>query len=575
MTSQKVDNALVDLLADQVKQTTFAGCILITLVGAFIWSAFPTHQVLGWMLVGYLIAIPRFLIIAWMEKKLSPDDPRSSLEWVIGIALFISGLHWGTAGWLFLDTNDVQYFALVCGGILGVIASSLAIFSTRPLICALFAITVFSIVTLKFALIGNWGLVVMCLVVLPPYTLLSRTLGRRIEKSITQDFRNAELLEEVRSAKDAAEIASREKSLFMTATSHDLRQPLHAQSMLLQILSSRAKDTEFGQIVERMMISNDALIALFNALLEVSQLDAGTIDVRESHHSLLEVASSVVGEFQESANHKGLKMTLNGGDHVIYSDPILLMRILRNLVSNAIKFTPEGSVTLEMCKEGSLVKISVCDTGIGIPEKDQNTIFSEYTQLGNKARDRSKGIGLGLALVRRMCELLEHDLWVKSETGEGSCFHIAVPAGNAEFIVKLDKDPVLDVIQNLDIMIIDDEQQILEAMSTLFSDWGCRARTFLSLDEAQSAVLNLHYRPDLIITDYRLNEQSNGMNVISQLRQILDEDVPAIIISGDTDSQLLETIQNEGFYLLHKPVNISKLRKVISSLIGNKDYSQT
>lgn len=568
MNEQKIKSALVDLLADQVKQTTLAGCALIALVGAALWAYFPATQILVWVLIGFVIAFPRYLIIDRMKNGLLPNDSRFGLELVIAFALFLSGLHWGAAAWFFLDINSAQSFALVCGAILGVIASALAIFSTRPLMCCIFATTVFSIAALKLAVLESWGLSIMCIIVLPPYVILSQTLGRRIEKSITQDFRNAELLEEVRATRDALEQSSREKSLFMTATSHDLRQPLHAQSMILQIMSGRAQGTEFEDLVDKMMSSNDALIALFNSLLEVSQLDAGTIDVHASHHSLLEVANLIIDEFQETANQKGLNLEIVGGDCVVYSDPVLVMRILRNLVSNALKFTHEGRVCLKIVEQSPLVHISVCDTGIGIPESELSTIFSEYTQLGNPSRDRRKGIGLGLALVRRMCELLNHEIRVNTKLGEGSCFVLELPVGNPDNIERLSTEPESELIRDLDIMIIDDEQPILDAMITLFSDWSCRTRAFTSLGDARSAVVGTDYHPDLIISDYRLNENINGIETITQLRQIIGEEVPAIIISGDTDPRLLEKIHEEDFYLLHKPVKIDKLRNVIRSLLS-------
>ena len=568
MNRQKINNALVDLLADQARQTTIAGCTLIALVGIALWFSFPTSQVVGWVLIGFLIAIPRYYFIGRVKNNLHPDDSRFALEFIIAVALFSSGLHWGAAAWFFLDTNSIQNFALVCGAILGVIASALAIFSTRPLICCIFSTTVFCIAGLKLALLGNLGLAIMCMLVLPPYMILSKTLGRRIEKSVTQDFRNAELLEEVRATKDALEESSREKSLFMAATSHDLRQPLHAQSMILQIMLKRAKGTELEDLVDKMMLSNDALIALFNALLEVSQLDAGTIEVHKSHHSLLEVTNLIIDEFQETATQKNLKLELVGGDSVVFSDPVLLMRILRNLISNAIKFTQEGSVTLKIAERDQLVYVSVCDTGIGIPEKDHGTIFREYTQLGNPSRDRRKGIGLGLALVRRMCILLDHEIVLESKPGAGTCFELALPAGDPDNIVQLDTEPASEILQDLDVMIIDDEQPILDAMITLFSDWSCRAHAFTSLADARVAIEGTGFRPDLIISDYRLSGEFNGVDTIKQLRQLLQEEVPAIIISGDTDPQLLEKILNQEFYLLHKPVKIDKLRNVIRSLLN-------
>ncbi|MEM7257981.1 MAG: ATP-binding protein [Pseudomonadota bacterium] len=571
MKQRKIEHALVDLLADQVRQTTFAGSALIVLVGCALWftPAFSKLLIIGWVVVGLVIAVPRYIVIGHIKQQLAENDSRLPLEIVIGIALFTSGLHWGSAAWFFLDTSSTQGFALVCGAILGVIASALAIFSTRPLTCCIFAVTVFIIAAAKLAQLESWGLAIMCLVVLPPYAILSRTLGRRIEKSITQDFRNAELLEEVQATKDALEKSSREKSLFMAATSHDLRQPLHAQNMILQILSNRAQGTEFSELVEKMMVSNDALIELFNALLEVSQLDAGTISVHASHHSLLETANRLIDEFHATANQKGLALELIGDDHVVHTDPVLLMRILRNLLSNAIKFTEHGYVCMTLKQQQNLVEISLEDTGIGIHKSDQQTIFREYTQLSNPSRDRSKGIGLGLALVRRMCELLKLELQLHSTPGEGSRFQLRIPAGDPQNIVQLGKELVPEPIQNLDVMVIDDELPILDAMNTLFADWSCRTRAFTRLADACEAAAT-GYTPDLIISDYRLNEEANGIEAISRLRQLIGKDVPSIIISGDTDPRLLEKIHNADFFLLHKPVRTEKLRKVIGSLLGER-----
>ena len=255
----------------------------------------------------------------------------------------------------------------------------------------------------------------------------------------------------------------------MAATSHDLRQPLHAQSMILQIMSSRTQGTEFSELVEKMIASNDALIELFNSLLEVSQLDAGTIEVHTSHHSLREVAALLIDEFYETANQKGLALELVGTEYIVNTDPILLMRILRNLISNAIKFTENGHVRVELSKHSPLLtEVKVCDTGIGIHEQDQQMIFREYMQLGNPSRDRRKGIGLGLALVRRMCDLLKLDISVKSQAGQGSVFSVKIPSGNKSKIVQLSKEIDPEPIQDLDIMIIDDELPILDAMNTLF-----------------------------------------------------------------------------------------------------------
>jgi len=561
-----IDRALVDLLADQVKLTTYGGTAMITLVGVALAFSSHTQHVLVWVVLGYALAIPRYIVIDKVKKALSSDESRRRLELCIGLALFLSGLHWGLAGWLFLDTSNVEEFVLVTGAILGVIASSLSLYSTRPLLCCLFATTVFSIVAFKLAMLGSWALAIMSLLILPAYAVQSRTIGKRIEKSITQDIRNAELLVEVRAAKDSAEKASQDKSHFMAATSHDLRQPLHAQHLYLQILRDRAKGTEFGELAEKLHASNEALIELFNALLEVSQLDAGTMEVRKSHHSLMELAQLVVQEFEELAGNKGLTLELTGEDHAVHSDPILLLRILRNLVSNAIKFTCAGGVCLTIEKKHTQIHVSVSDTGIGIPPERQSDIFNEYVQLGNSSRNRDEGIGLGLALVSRMCQLLGHDLKLDSTLGKGSCFSIGLPEGKSDCVVELDAEPALVSLRDLDIMVIDDEQPVLDAMRALFVEWSCRTFTYTNLGAARADVVSKQLKPDLIISDYRLEDNANGVDAINELRSVLDHPVPAIIISGDTDPGLLEKIQVEDFYLLHKPVDIAKLRKVVGTV---------
>ncbi len=575
MNQKRVESALIDLLADHVKLATYSGTAMITLVAVALMLSSQTEHVLAWMVLGYTIAVPRYFVINKVKENLLEDESRRLLELCVGLALLLSGIHWGLAGWLFLDTSNVEEFVLVTGAILGVIASSLSMYSTRPLLCCLFATAVFTIVALKLAMLESWALAFLSLMILPAYAVQSRTIGKRIQKSITQELRNAELLVEVRAAKEAAEKASHDKSHFMAATSHDLRQPLHAQNLYLQVLRNKAKGTEFSEIAEKLHVSNQALIELFNALLEVSQLDAGTMEVRRSHFSLMEVAELTAQEFQGLARNKGLTLELRGKDHAVHSDPILLLRIMRNLVSNAVKFTLAGSVTLAIEKKGAYVHVSIIDTGIGIPTKKQGDIFNEYVQLDNPSRNRDEGIGLGLALVSRMCKLLDHDLQLDSTPGEGSRFSISLPAGNIEHVVELDAEPAPAPISDLDIVVIDDEHLVLHAMRALLSEWSCRTHTYTSMDAARCELVNNQFTPDLIISDYRLDNKANGVDAIHELRRVLGNPVPAMIISGDTDPALLEKIQSEDFYLLHKPVDIAKLRKVIGTLQRNRSTVKT
>lgn len=569
MSDQRTRFALLDQLLVQIKQSGLANTFLITVVGAGVWWALPSSQVVVWVLAGYVITAPRFLLSSLIKNVASEKKRYDRLEHLSILILFLSGLHWGIAGWLFLDPGNPNVFGFVLAAILGVVCATLASLAIRPRIWFIYAVATLGITIAKLLVIGNWGIAAMGVGLLTFLTMVSRGLGERIKQSITQDFRNAELLQEVSIAKESAEKANLEKSLFMAATSHDLRQPLHAQSLLLEVLSNRVQGSELSDLVRKVVDSNDALNSLFNSLLEISQLDAGTITVHKGHHSLTECCELIVDEFFEVAGKKTLTIELTGDDSVVHSDALMLARIIRNLVSNAIKFTSEGGVKIHIQNDESTVLLSVSDTGVGIPPGEQKHIFNEYTQLGNKARDRSMGIGLGLAIVRRLCDLLEHSIEVESSDGTGACFRLVIPRGNRDSIVSISPEVEVSSIGDIDVLLIDDEQPILDAMQTILTDWSCRSHAYTSYREAAKIINSTDLKPDLILSDYRLNEDVNGIEAIRLLRAKLGTDVPAILISGDTDPELLDYIQKENFYLLHKPLKTAKLRKVLGVLLND------
>ncbi len=410
----------------------------------------------------------------------------------------------------------------------------------------------------------------MALVNLAGLAPLCLYLGKQIEKSITLDLRNAELLEEVSEAKEKAVKANLAKSQFLASASHDLRQPLHAQGILLEALSLRLKDSEHSGLLEKTIQSNDALHSLFEALLEISQLDAGTITVNISHQSVTKICQQVIDEYQLIAQQKGLFIKLTGEDCTAMTDPILINRVLRNLLSNAIKFTQTGGVKIHVQCDNEKVFIRVSDTGIGIPLSKQQHIFDEYYQLDNKARDRTKGIGLGLALVRRMCELLRHDIQVESVVNKGTSFQLTLQVGDINKIITKQDESIADSIEHLKILLIDDEQPILDAMTVMLTDWSCYPRAFVNLTTAEKWIDENHYVPDLIISDYRLKDDITGLDAIRRLRKKLANDIPALLISGDTDPELLESIHRQDFYMLHKPLKATQLKKVIRVLIDKK-----
>jgi len=567
--SDKIRCALIDLLVAQARRSMYANLAMLTLVGMFIWTTFPGYQVGIWIFCGYLIPAFRRILYRLIKTLFPALDIHTRLERTVGLLLFFSGVHWGVGAWLFLELTDVNTFTFISAAILGVVSASLSGFSVRPIIWFIFSGTIFLFVIAKLLALGNWPMAIMSVIYLSALSVLCQELGKRVEHSITQDFRNAELLEEVREAKDTADKANLAKSQFMAAASHDLRQPLHAQGILLETLRSRLNNSDLGDITDKIVQSNASLNTLFNALLEISQLDAGTIKVHPSHQSLSMIIKIILDEFRQIAEKKNISLTYSGPDLTVYSDSVLLTRVLRNLVSNAIKFTEKGEVTIQVERNKNKVRIAVDDTGIGIPVENQSMIFNEYTQLGNKSRDRSKGIGLGLALVRRMCYLLDHELKVESVLGKGSSFSLIVPLGDTDKIFVDTDEQVANPVTGIDILLIDDEQPILDAMKTMLSDWSCQCRCFTTLKQAESSLEDNDSLPDIIISDYRLTDDVTGMDAIRRLRSCFGRDIPALLISGDTDPDLLKQAQREDFYLLHKPLKPTKLRAVIGMLLDD------
>lgn len=272
-------------------------------------------------------------------------------------------------------------------------------------------------------------------------------------------------------------------------------------------------------------------------------------------------------EISAEAGAKGLAVVVHATDEVIWSDPVLLRRILRNLLSNAVRYTQAGRIELGAARDGAMVRLHVRDTGIGIPSNELSRIFDEYHQVGNVERDRSQGLGLGLAVVRRMAALLDHPVEVESRVGSGSTFSIRVPPGERDHIVTAPSHDEEPGLQGVLVVMVDDEEAILRGMRLLLEDWGCQVLTAGSGAAALAAVAAESRRPDILITDYRLRAGETGVDVIRALRDRLGVDLPAVLVSGDTDPALLRSLNAQGLDLLHKPVKPAHLMKTMRDLL--------
>ena len=384
------------------------------------------------------------------------------------------------------------------------------------------------------------------------------------EREILQQSINEATLD-IRNSKEKAERANLAKSKFLAAASHDLRQPLHALGLFASALNDRIKSPEERMLVENINQSVRSLEELFNALLDISRLDAGIIQPKFKHFWIKELMDRLFAEFKAQALRKGLKIRFEGEDVVIYSDLTLLETMLRNLIGNAIRYTQRGEVKVLWSIDGYQVCIEVHDTGMGIPDKDKEHIFHEFLQLGNPERDRTKGLGLGLAIVRRLSRLLKCTISLQSTVGSGSVFQLNLPLGDASLI----EDGSSLVMQQLEnesamlVLVIDDESSIRVAMTALLKTWGHDVVAVCSLSEALQATKRA---PDAIIADYRLINEQTGIEAIQGVQQFWGRKIPSLIVTGDTVPELLQEAQSSGYAFMHKPVNSAKLRAFLRSV---------
>jgi signal transduction histidine kinase/ActR/RegA family two-component response regulator len=366
------------------------------------------------------------------------------------------------------------------------------------------------------------------------------------------------------------EAANQAKSRFIAAASHDLRQPLHALGLFVAQLHGRLRAAERSQIISRIEAALSAMNELFSALLDISKLDAGATTINITVFPVAQLLAHAETTFAGAAREKKLSFRAMPSDAWVRSDFILLEQIVFNLITNALRYTRSGGVVVGCRKRGDQLRIEVWDSGIGIAADQHDKIFGEFYRLGEPDRDRRAGLGLGLAIVDRLCRLLDHPIEVRSTVGKGSVFAVTVPLAPAnkraiEASIVPRAQPSLS--HDKLVLVIDDDPLVLEGMSGIFRKWGCRVITADSDSKALKAVAEQDDLPDLIISDYHLANDRTGIETIEWLRGELSVQIPAFLISGDTDPATLHEAKAKGLHLLHKPVDPMALRAMFNQAV--------
>jgi two-component system, sensor histidine kinase len=383
----------------------------------------------------------------------------------------------------------------------------------------------------------------------------------------------------LRRAQEAAERANLAKSRFLAAASHDLRQPYQAMRLLLHALACRQTDEQARSLARRLDEAMTAGENLLNALLDISTLEGGTVRPQVTTFTMDAVLDRLQSEFAPQAAARGQLLRFIRTRAAVRSDPVLLERILRNLVLNAITHSPGGRILVGCRRKGQEVRLEVWDNGPGIPADKLDEIFEEFAQLGNEERDSSRGHGLGLAIVKGLTRVLGHQVWVRSRPGRGTVFGIslphveqaaAAPAQPAAAPMPPASEDVHSAARRA-VLVIEDEPAQRMSLSLLLEDWGYRVRAAADLPSALRELDQWGEPPSFVVSDFRLPGGCNGVEAIREIGRHVGHQVPGIILTGDTDPARLREARQSGCILMHKPVSLGSLKHAVASLSGPAD----
>ena len=516
-----------------------------------------------------------WLVMHWQRQPPTTADGNRLLTWAVmavGVmqALLVVGV--------FAGPHTIEHY-LVTTHCAGVAAYAVVATGWRPRLLALWILLVGGVLVLGWLLqavqqadLVGLAMALMTMSMLATLLAQAAEQERALNRSVALAWDNEQLAGSLRIERDRAQSASESKTRFFAAASHDLRQPLHALSInafALAMLARRQgqpKIVALSDSIERALRQSTGLL---DGLLDVSRLDAGAVQADWHDLDLGPMLDSIGLEFRPLAAQGGLALDVQRPDTplLVRTDPDLLRRVLTNLLGNALKFTRQGGVTLLAARDGDRVLLAVTDTGIGIPAADQARVFEEFYQADNPARDRSQGLGLGLAIVRRISVLLDIEVALDSAAGRGTRITLRLPAGDAAGMAQnfaagpaaAEDDDVLAPL-GLQVLVIDDEPDICESMQALLEQLGCEARCVDDL-AAALALVRGGWRPQLILADHRLR-QGDGLAALAALHAELGP-VPAMLVTGDTAPHSLAQLAASGHRVLHKPVNGALLAQAL------------
>ncbi len=495
----------------------------------------------------------------------------------------VHGTVWGSSAFFMYVPGSPEYQALLLVALFAISTAAVPLIGRHLPSLYAFVLPVLVPIITRLALEGSAVRIMLATIsalVMYGIFLFGAELNRTITESVRRRYENVDLIEQLTHQTAEAEAARKEadranlmKTRFLAAASHDLRQPMHALGLFSDSLRRRITDPEQHALADRICQSVEGIEQTFDALLDISRLDAGVVQPKTEAFALQELLDRVLGDCASEASSKGLELQIRPTSLGARSDPVLVEQILRNLVNNAIRYTDQGKVLVACRRRGGYVSLEVWDTGVGIPAEKRERVFDEFYQAAE--RNRREGLGLGLAIVRRLTRLLEARLSLRSVEGRGSVFKFELPEcppppptnGHREVESPQSYAALSDTV----VLVIDDDPAVLDAMDEALHGWGVHAVKAHSLRCALQRLPECGRYPDAIISDFRLGEDSNGIEAVQRLRHELGIKVPALIVTGDTAPRSLRAIQASGIACLPKPVTADRLLHALSCLLQRSE----
>ena len=559
---------------------SFIGSLVIVIITLITLKGNSTSDTL---LYTWLASISFFMVFRVIQGYMFYNSPVNSKEahrWgkLMSIYTIGAGITWGLSPYVFhpSGTHELIFSALYATGLIAASIVSLS-GSIRDFVYFSGAISICMVtyhVSSDYPYSNYTGFLFFLFFLCSFYFSRNVMLLQKSSRDLID--KNIDLINKLVIEKENAERSNKEKTHFIANASHDLRQPLHALGLYLDSLGNEGSKEKKKQVLEKSKSSLKSLDDLFSSLLDISNIDAGAITIAPLHFRVNQLFEQILDQIKGNANEKNIHIeTQVYTDQIVFCDPLLTARCLRNVAINAIKHADCTELKIQCTALKNAIQISIIDNGKGIAEENLGKIFQEFEQLDNPNRDRQKGLGLGLTIVKRLLELQGYPFRMTSSIGNGTTFSFKLPLGSEQYVSNIiyreKNERKIDFIKS--ILVIDDEQQVLDGMNLILRDWQ---QNICIANSAKQAInfVDKGFMPDIIISDYRLQNNQTGADVINHILDQLPKHTQIVFITGETEPSKIKEVRSHGYPLIHKPIMGAGLKSMLIRLHNNPTIGQ-